>query len=232
MTTESNKGIIVTIAKPGEFESTEEFKQAQEELVFELMSRPVHLFGSLEFRLKWHRLLGGIDTETINVPIQIVRLPESKFKIVYSITQDDATYDSYYIASIAVEKCLYKNINIPGYTYFETDPKDDPNGLTYGMLRKNSEDDCSDKSWHPGQGLIGKRIESPYRVMTNWQERLKTIDLSKVSAPFSIMLTFEKKWLISYSSNEDSVVVDTYDDVLINISNWLVANKTESLSLQ
>jgi hypothetical protein len=40
----------------------------------------------------------------------------------------------------------------------------------------------------------------------------------------------KKKWLISYSSNEDSVVVDTYDDVLINISNWLVANKTESLS--
>ena len=80
------------------------------------------------------------------------------------------------------------------------------------------------------QGEKGKKIESPYRVMTNWQERLKTIDLSKVSAPFSIMLTFEKKWLISYSSNEDSVVVDTYDDVLINISNWLIANKTESLS--
>jgi hypothetical protein len=28
------------------------------------------------------------------------------------------------------------------------------------------------------------------------------------------------------------VVVDTYDDVLINISNWLIANKTESLSQQ
>ena len=225
-------GVVVTLVKAEDFKPTEEFKLAQANLSDEMMSTPTHPFGSLEFRLKWHKLLENVDTATINAPIQIVRAPESKFKIVYSITQDDTVYDSYDRASMEVEKWLYKNIGVQGYTYFETDPKDDPDGLTYGMLRKNLEDDCSDKSWHPGQGLIGKRIESAYRVMTNWQERLKTIDLSKVSAPFSIMLTFEKKWLISYSSNEDSVVVDTYDDVLINISNWLIANKTESLSQQ
>lgn len=132
MTTESNKGIIVTIAKPGEFESTEEFKLAQANLSDEMMSTPTHPFGSLEFRLKWHKLLENVDTATINAPIQIVRAPESKFKIVYSITQDDTVYDSYDRASMEVEKWLYKNIGVQGYTYFETDPKDDPDGLTYG----------------------------------------------------------------------------------------------------
>ena len=409
MTTESNKGIIVTIAKPGEFESTEEFKQAQEELVFELMSRPVHLFGSLEFRLKWHKLLENVDTATINAPVQIVRAPESKFKIVYSITQDDTVYDSYDRASMEVEKWLYKNISIPGYTYFETDPKDDPAGLTYGMLIKNREDGSSedseeistptmslssatqlwansiasaepvavkesdtfkngfidftvpetetpaepeatdtplrmlstadrkahsklmqfrqkitelkkavdkgtcaprivediqnifDQTFNPtkqfivgarvedgtfqfgyrpkihhsakkavkeaerlsvrygktytifratnevsaskavpkaapvqetAQGLKGKKIESPFRVMTNWQERLKTIDTTKVSAPFSIMIMDDGRWFISYSLKHELIVFDTYEEVLLNISNWLIKNETETLSQQ
>lgn len=402
-------GVVVSLAKAEDFKPTEEFKLAQANLSDEMMSTPTHPFGSLEFRLKWHKLLENVDTATINAPIQIVRAPESKFKIVYSITQDDTVYDSYDRASMEVEKWLYKNINIPGYTYFETDPKDDPDGLTYGMLIKNREDDspedseeiqtptmslssatqlwansispakpttvkesdtfkngfidftvpetealvapeandtpskllstpdrkahselmqfrqkiielkkavdkgtCAprivgdiqnifDQTFNPAkqfivgtkvedgtfqfgyrpkihvnaklavkeaerlserykktytifratnevaaseevsavtpikdtkQGLRGKKIESPYRVMTNWQERMKTIDLDNVSAPFSITLTFEKKWLIAYSSHEDSVVVDTYDDVLINISNWLIANKTQSLSQQ
>jgi hypothetical protein len=67
-------------------------------------------------------------------------------------------------------------------------------GKTYTIFRATNEVSVSKAVpkaapvQETAQGLKGKKIESPFRVMTNWQERLKTIDTTKVSAPFSIMI--------------------------------------------
>ena len=71
------------------------------------------------------------------------------------------------------------------------------------------------------QGVVGKLIRSPFKVMEDWQKIIKETDISTVNIPVSIGFMTGGLYRISYSLASTITICETYSECVEFINVWI-----------
>ena len=79
------------------------------------------------------------------------------------------------------------------------------------------------------QGVNGKLIRSPFKVMEDWQKIIKETDITTIDIPVSIGFMTSGLYRISYSLNPNITIFETYSECVEFINTWIKRHSSDSV---